>query len=336
MSNIRILGEKAIERIISLPMIMEAVENAYMQKHKGEGEIWNMVFHEFEPGRADLDIKSGNLDKAGIFGLKVVSWYGENPAKNLPALYGTSMIFDLQTGTPKALLNAGPITHFRTGAAGAIGAKYLARKDSEALLIAGCGNLAPYLIAAALLAMPELKHVTLVDPKVPEQAHHRFRAIVTQVDALLGTMRRSAQIISATDIEKAVGGSDIIFTATPSRVPFIKKEWVKPGTHFSCIGADMSGKQEIESALFQNARVYGDDEDQCMAVGECEIPYKEGFLSSLKCEIGAVMVDPGLGRSGPSDITIFDSTGIALQDLASAAALLEKAEQLDIGVVTAL
>lgn len=127
MSVIKVLSAEDVERLFTIPMAIEAVERAYREKHTGQGGAWPMVFHEFNPGHADLDIKSGHLSGAGVYGLKVVSWFGDNPGKDLPALFGTSLIFDLATGEPKALLNAGPITDYRTGAAAAIGAKYLAR-----------------------------------------------------------------------------------------------------------------------------------------------------------------------------------------------------------------
>ena len=134
-----------------------------------------MVFYEFTPGVADLDIKSGNMNGLGCYGLKVVSWFGTNPDKGLPALYGTSLLFDLHTGAPKALLNAGPVTDFRTGAAGALGVKYLARPDSKVLTMVGTGALAPYLIAATLYLMPQLEHVYLVNPHHPEKVETLLR-----------------------------------------------------------------------------------------------------------------------------------------------------------------
>jgi len=338
MAKFRVLSGKDIEQVLTLPMAMEAVERAYLQKETGKGQVWPMVFHEFDPGHADLDIKSGNLDENGIFGLKVVSWYGANPEKGLPALFGTSLIFDLSTGMPRAVLNAEGVTGYRTGAAGAIGAKYLARPDSQKLLMVGCGTIAPYLIAATLLAMPQLRQVTVADPKFPGNAAQRLGAVTDKVDHLLeqGGAKRSAELLAADDMEAAVRASDIILTATPSYEPLIRSEWVQPGTHLSCIGADMSGKQEVESALFARARVFGDDRAQCLSVGECEKPHKEGVLTDLNGEIGQVIAGTVPGRTTPEDVTVFDSTGIALQDLAAAAAILERAEQAGLGTAVEL
>lgn len=338
MSAIRILSAADVKALFTLPMAMEAVEKAYLQKHTGQGGVWPLVFHEFDPGHADLDIKSGNLDAEGIFGLKLVSWFGANPEKGLPALYGTSLICDLATGQPKALLNAGPVTDLRTGAAGAIGAKYLARKDSKNLLMVGCGELCPYLIAATLLALPQLEQVTVANPRHPEKAQQKMAAIRSKVDCLLtaAAESRSYCMDAAADTEQAVCQADVILTATQSRGPLFRREWLKPGVHISCVGADMSGKQEIDETIMAHARVFGDDRAQCFSVGECEAAVKAGLLQDWNGEIGAVIAGAIPGRTDDTQITVFDSTGIALQDLASAAAILRKAEKLEIGTVTEL
>ncbi len=328
MTEMTVLSSEVIKELLTIPMAVESVEQAYLEKSKGGAALWPMVFHEFDPGRADLDIKSGNVDGLGFYGLKVVSWFGGNPDKGLPALYGTSLLFDLTTGAPRALLNAGPITDFRTGAAGAVGAKYLARPDAETLLMAGTGALAPYLIAAALYLLPQIKTVYVTNPHHPAQSASACEAIVPQVEKLLDTCGGChAAIAAAPDLEDAVRHSGVILTATPAREPFLKAEWVQPGTHISCVGADMTGKQEVESALFSAARVFGDDAAQCLSVGECEIPYKTGVFSGELCEIGSVISGAAAGRTSASDITIFDSTGIALQDIAAAAALLHTAQE---------
>ena len=338
MGKIRVLGKEDIKKVINLNIALEAVEKAYVQKHTKNGEVWPMVFHEFEPGKADLDIKSGNLNDEDIYGLKVVSWYGENPSKNLPALFGTSLIFDLKTGEPKAVLNAGPITAYRTGAAGAIGAKYLARKDSQNLVVVGCGEIATYLTAATLIVMPQLEKVIVVNPWKPELAVEGIAAMTEEVDALLkeSGVERKAALAASLDAGSAVREADVILTATPSYEPLIKAEWVKPGTHFSCVGSDLTGKQEIESAIFTGAKVYGDDTAQCFNVGECEKPHKEGILKELNGEIGAVIAKVEEGRTSAEDITIFDSTGIALQDLGTAAVVLKIAKEKELGIVAEL
>lgn len=333
MNEVIILNEKEIESLLTLPMAVSAVERAYTEKGAGTGSLWPMVFHDFAPKAADLDIKSGDMAGFGCYGLKVVSWFGDNGEKNLPPLIGTSLIFDIDTGAPRALLNAGPITHYRTGAAGALGAKYFARPDSKTLLMAGAGGLAPYLIASALYLMPQLERVWLINPHRPERTEKAYPAVCARVDALLaacGAPRRT-ELAVADNLEAVARESDIIFTATPAREPYIKAEWVRPGTHLSCMGADMAGKQEVETALFKKAKAFGDDAPQCLAVGECELPHKAGVLTALAGEIGGVIAGTTPGRTDAEEITLFDSTGIALQDIACAAALLQCAEKEGVG-----
>ena len=338
MSTIRVISAADVEQLFTLPMALEAVEKAYLQKHSGQGAVWPMVFHEFDPGHADLDIKSGHLSTEGIFGLKLVSWFDTNPDQGLPGLFGTSIICDIKTGRPQALLNAGPITALRTGAAGALGAKYLARPDSRHLVMVGCGHLSPYLIAATLLALPGLTTVTLVNPHHPEKAAAALPGLQKKVAALLADadVTSAAAIQASEDVPAAIRAADVILTATPAHAPLIDSAWITPGTHISCVGADMSGKQELDEQIFANARVFGDDRGQCLTAGECEQAAKAGLISDLTAEIGAVIAGQTPGRLTPDDVTIFDSTGIALQDLASAAVILKQARQLGVGEIATL
>ena len=194
--------------------------------------------------------------------------------------------------------------------------------------MAGTGALAPYLIAATLYLMPNIEQVFLVNPHNPEKAASALPTVSGAVKKLLADSGRTLSArMEAGNIETAAKLSDIILTATPAREPFLRAEWVHPGTHISCVGADMSGKQEIESKIFCTAKAFADDETQCLAVGECEIPHKDGTLSAIAAEIGDVIAGIRPGRTGADEITVFDSTGIALQDIASAAALLDAAEK---------
>lgn len=334
MAEVLILKKGEIKELFNLKMAIEAVESAYKEKATGSGCLWPMIFHEFVPGQADMDIKSGDLANESIYGLKLVSWFADNQTVGKPALYGTMLIFDRHTGEPISLLNASALTDLRTGAAGAVGVKYLAKKDAKIAMLAGCGELAPYLVAATLLVRPKLEKFILVNPRHGEKAALRLPVISQKVDELLkacGEVRLTV-IEAEPCLENAVRKSDIILTATPSRQPFIKKEWVKSGVHFSCVGADMAGKQELDEEILRNAVVIGDDAKQCLAVGECEIAYKKGIISKLSAEIGEIIAGQKITRTDNAQLTVFDSTGIALQDLTSAAAVIKKARLLGKGV----
>lgn len=347
----RILNQEQIQELLDMRTTIGLVEKAYKLKAEEDASLFPMVFHEFEPGKADMDIKSGELTGANIFGLKLVSWFGENPSKNLPAVVGTVLVMDSRTGAPLGIMSGEYITMMRTGAAGSIGAKYLARKDSEHLLLVGSGHLGPYQIIATLMNMENIEKVTVYNALSFEHANDFCTSIKDKLLSLIAPYKSTDQefynqmlnridiTFEATqDIQQATEQADIIITATPSRAPMIKKEWVKPGTHISCVGADMEGKQEIDENLFVDTKVFVDDVDQAINVGETEIPYKKGLIAEnqIKAEIGSVILNKENGRTSNEDITIFDSTGISLQDLITANYLLEKAAEKEVGLLTTL
>jgi ornithine cyclodeaminase/alanine dehydrogenase len=319
--------------------VIETVEEVYRLKAEGSTAVFPLIFHEFRPGEADMDIKSGWLKGHDIFGLKVVSWFGGNAEKGLPELIGTILILDATTGAPLGLLDGAHITGMRTGASGAIGAKYLARSDSENLLLIGAGHLAAFEIAATLLAVPSIRKVMIHAPLHPERGERLAASIGDILKEEFGvTAARDVEFRAVSDLERAVGQSDIIITATPARSPLVKKEWVKPGTHFSCIGADMAGKEEIDPELFACARVFTDDTDQCVNVGEIELPIARGILKreDIAGEIGDVLIGRTAGRENDGQITVFDATGTALLDLLTGRLALLVAKGKGIGVTVSL
>ncbi len=135
------------------------------------------------------------------------------------------------------------------------------------------------------------------------------------------------------DLEAAVRASDIIITVTSAREPIVKRAWVQPGTHFSCIGADMEGKQEIESTIMKDALVFADDLAHCKEVGEMELPLKQGIISEedIDGELGDLITGTTVGRTSDDQITVFDATGMALLDIATAHMALELAKARGLG-----
>lgn len=333
MFELRVLSKEVTEQVLRLPDVIHTVEEVYRLKAMGETAVFPFVFHEFNPGVADMDIKSGWLKGSDIFGLKVVSWFGENPAKGLPALIGTVMVMDARTGAPMGLLDGTYITGIRTGAAGAIGAKLLARKDAKTMMVVGAGHVAGFQVAGALSLIPALEKVYVYDGLNQENAERFAQHMPHTLKETFAIERKDVVFEPVTDLEAATADSHIIITVTPSKEPIIKKEWVKPGTHFSCIGADMSGKEEIEAEIFANARVFTDDTPQCINVGEIEIPVKKGILKpeAIAGEIGEILTGKTPGRENDDQITVFDATGTALLDLLTAKLALQKAEKMGLG-----
>ena len=348
MTQIRILNQQMVKQLLLPEETIETVEAVYRSKAEQRSVIWPMVFYEFEPGRADMDIKSGYMKELGIYGLKLVSWYGENPSRQLPALYGTTMLFDSKSGAPVGIVDAEYITGMRTGAAAAIGSKWLGKKDALHLLLVGAGHQGLFQLLTHLIAVPTITTVRICSP-LSQEKEQAFAATARQrLQELLqveGTNHseyvarlQKINFEAAGDRAAAVAQSEIIVTATPSKSPLIKAEWVKAGTHISCVGADMSGKQELESRQFARARIFVDDRHQAISVGETELPIKQGIINeeSIVGEIGEVLTGAVQGRLSDEDITIFDTTGIALQDLAVTKQVLDKAQVQGLGQVADL
>ena len=334
MNKIKILNELDIKKILNMNIAIEAVEKAYQQKSNLKGNVWPLVFYEYEHNVFDLDIRSGNLIDSNAYGLKLISYNENNSQLGLNKVNATSLICDDKTGRPIALLNAVPITSYRTGAAAGIGAKYLARKNSENLLVVGSGNIAVYSIVATLITMPSIKKVVICNPKDYNSLLNKIDDLKNQIEELLSECNLSlkAEIECASDLEKSVKMSDIIITATPSEKAMIECSWVKEGTHFSCMGACMENKQEIDEMIFPKAKIYADDINQCIKAGESQTAFKHNIISEFNGEIGDIILNKEKGREVEEDITIFDSTGLFIQDLSTSVEILEEANKKNIGL----
>ncbi|MFJ7407085.1 MULTISPECIES: ornithine cyclodeaminase family protein [unclassified Lysinibacillus] len=335
MFEIRILSKEDVKKLISMQQVIEVVESVYKAKSDGLTDVWPTVFYEFNRGKADLDIKSGYLKSKQLFGHKTVTWFGDNTEKGIPTLIGMIAVFDAETGMPIGMTDAAYITGMRTGAAGALGAKYLAREDAENLLIVGAGNQAIFQIAATLTTIPTIKKVRVASQQLAN-AKSFVEGISQQLKHQFGINVDNIKFEAVDDLEQAVNDSHIIITVTPSRNPIIRKEWLKKGTHISCIGADMEGKQEIDPEILPSSLIFVDDMKHCKEVGEIEIPLKQGIINETNIigELGDLIIGKVKGRTSNEQITIFDATGMALLDIATADMALKEAEQNKLGSKT--
>ncbi len=333
--DITVLSRSNLEKVLEMTKVIEGVKAVYKLKSQGDTAVWPLVEHHFEEKRAVTDIRSGGVfGDINLHGLKMLNNFPENAAGGLPTFTGMLMVFDSNTGLPLGVMDAAYVTCMRTGAAGAIGAQALARQDSEVLFMLGAGKQSMFQIAATLITMPQIKKVYIADPLNLNNAKSFAENCCERLKDDFDVIRPDIDFVPVTDMETALAESDIVITITPAREPVIKKEWIKPGTHFSCIGADMVGKEEIDPQLFVGARVYADDIDQCMRVGELEIPVKTGIIAreGIIGEIGQVLAGTAEGRQSAEDITIFDATGLALLDLVTAKAAIQLAAKKGLGV----
>lgn len=339
--KLRVLNRDAIMTVTDLESVLSTVEGVYASKARGDAVAWPTVFYDFKTGEKDMDIRSGYLKDAQLHGLKVINWTMANPDRGLPALIGVILVFDTETGLPLGILDGGLITGLRTGCAGAVGAKYLARKDSRTLFVLGAGTQAFYQVGAFIQAFPGLRRIYVADPLDPQHGEMFASQLPKRLMDELHIEAGGVEFVPASREEEmaaAVWDSDMVVTITPARKPVIQKKWVKPGTHFSCIGADMSGKEEIEEEIFRGAKIYCDDLSHCAEAGEMEIPLLHGVIaqSDIQGEIGQVILGNIPGRTSEEEITIYDACGMALLDIATAKTALRLAEEKGLGQVADL
>ncbi|MDD3289883.1 MAG: ornithine cyclodeaminase family protein, partial [Eubacteriales bacterium] len=314
--GVLILNREEVKRVIDMREVIDKVRNVYQLKTQGKSVIWPLVNHEFVDEHAAMDIRSGYIKGEQLHGLKMLNNFPDNKEKGLPPFNGIMMVYDSNTGIPVGIMDASYITCVRTGAAGALGVDSLARKDAKTLMLLGAGKQSSFQIAATLILRPMIDTVYIVDPVNHQQAKDLAAAIKEQLKTDFDVNGDYVTFIAEESTETAVRNSDAIITITPSRKPIIMKEWVRPGTHFSCIGSDMETKQEIESAIFAGARIFADDIDQCIRVGEMEIPLLQGVINKedIAGEIGDLLSGNVPGRQSDQETTIFDATGLYILD----------------------
>jgi len=237
----------------------------------------------------------------------------QNPSRGLISVMAVLIYNDPETGYPLAIMDATEITAYRTGAAAAIASKYLARRDSHTLGVVGAGFQAHTQILA---------HAELFSPI----SINAFDVSQSAVDNLVSALPQFK--IKSCSIQEAVA-SDIVCTLTPARGPVVKKEWIIPGTHINAVGADAPGKQELDPSILKDAVVVVDDLKQASGSGEINVPIQKGIYSidELYGTLAEVVVGKKKGRTDNKAITVFDSTGIAVEDIAVAGLLFEKAQQ---------
>jgi len=220
---------------------------------------------------------------------------------------------DPETGYPLAIMDATEITAYRTGAAAAIASKYLARRNPHTMGVIGAG----YQAYTQILA-----HAELFNP-ISINAFDISRAAVDRLGQSLPHLS-----IKRCSVQEAAS-CDIVCTLTPSRSPIVKREWIKPGTHINAVGADAPGKQELEPSILKEATVVVDDLTQASHSGEINVPIEKGLYSvnEVYGTLAEVIVGRKKGRIDSKAITVFDSTGIAVEDIAVAKLLFDKAQQ---------
>ncbi len=323
--NVRILSGSDLAGLLTLADVVPAVEAAYLAAFRQDALLYPVVREPLQASGGVFGIKSGYWPDHGTLGLKVAGYWPGNRKAGLENHQATVVLVDPGTGVPTAILDGNFITAIRTSAAGAIGLRYLARADSAAALIIGTGVQAEAQ-ARALGWWRQGLELAVFEP-LDTDGQSMARGFCDRLAAQGIACRPAASL------EDAARNVDIIVTTTPSTKPILQRDWLRPGTHVNAMGADTAGKQEHDAATLRDALVVVDDWAQASRLGECQHAVRAGLFSDADHphSMGEVISGTAAGRGDPLQLTLFDATGLALQDLAAAELAARLAEERQAG-----
>ena len=307
-----------VRALLSITECIAAVERAF--RLHGEGKASKPGVLGVHASHGTFHIKAGILDVGRpYFAAKTnANFPGNMERHGLPTIQGVIALFDAERGTPLAILDSREITGLRTGAATAVAAKYLARDDASIATICGCGVQGRTQLAA-VAAVRSLNRVYAIDRDAQEA-----RRFAREMSNELGI-----DVIAASDLGAASRESDICVTCTPSRTAILGPDDVTAGAFVAGVGADNEDKQELAPALLTRAAVIVDILDQAAVAGDLHHAIAAGVMTrnDVRAELGEVVAGRKPGRMHNDEIIVFDSTGTALQDVAAAVAVYEKARE---------
>lgn len=320
----RVLRESEIRDLVSMQDAVAAVEDAFAGLSEGRAQLPAVMHFDFPESSGDAHVKGAHLRGAAYYIVKVASGFYDNPARGLSVGAGLVLAFDAQTGQPQALLlDNGFLTDLRTGAAGAVAAKYLANPHLSKVAFIGAGVEAEY----QLRALVHVRDVPVV--QVWSRTSERAK---TFARAMMDELQLDVQPVPEAEI--AVRGADLVVTATPSHTPIVEADWLEPGAHVTALGSDGPDKQELDIQVLARADVvFADRIAQCLEAGEIHHAVAAGVMrrEDLAGELGDVIIGKVPGRRTEQDITVCDLTGVGVQDAAVAALAIAGSEASGLG-----
>jgi ornithine cyclodeaminase/alanine dehydrogenase len=311
-----LLKRAEVAELLGLDECIAAVEHAFRLHAEGKAPPPGILgIHARDGG---FHIKAGTLElNRPYFAAKTNANFPENMKRfGLPTIQGVIVLCDAENGYPLALMDSMEITIRRTGAATAVAAKYLARPDSKVVTICGCGNQGRISLRALVRVLP-VERVFAYD--TDDAQAQRFASVLGE--------ELSIDVEAVGELKSAVRQSDICITCTPSRQPFLARDFVAPGMFIAAVGADSPEKHEIDPSVLHGNRIVVDILEQCASIGELHHALDAGVVTKadIHAELGEVIAGIKPGRTSTEEVIIFDSTGMALQDVAAAAAVYENA-----------
>jgi len=313
MTKLLILSEHDVERLLTMDECIEVMEEALSALARGEvhNPLRSMIRGEGAKGILGL-MPSYRGGPQPHYGLKEVCVFPGNPAIGLDTHLGGVLLHSGETGQLLAVMNASAITAIRTAAVSAVATKLLAREDARTLAIIGAGVQA----RTHLEAIPLVRNIN--DVRIVSRTPAKAAALAG----------KSARVVAS--VEEAVRGADIVVTATSSREPILKREWLADGVHINAVGSSIAVARELDGATVAASSLFVDRRESTVnEAGDYLFALREGAISNghIRAEIGDILIGKAKGRSSDDEITLFKSLGLAVEDLASAQFLFEKASR---------
>ena len=310
-----IVSEETCREVVGMGDALTAVEGVFAAMARGDAYNFPVIREAIGHADALYGFKSG-FDRAGLtLGLKSGGYWPGNEKKGLTNHQSTVFLFDPDTGRPHAIVGGNYLTAVRTAAASAVSIGRLARKDAKVLGMVGAGFQSAFQMRAAA-TQRDFERV------IGWNLHPEMLSRLAETAEEIGLP------FEAVDLDRLGAEADVIVTITSSFAPILKRSQVRPGTHLACMGTDTKGKQEVEAELVAAATVFTDEVAQSVLIGECQHAVSEGLISETDITpIGAVINGVHAGRSSDDEITLFDGTGVGLQDLAVASVAVDLAKK---------
>jgi ornithine cyclodeaminase/alanine dehydrogenase-like protein (mu-crystallin family) len=308
-----IVPEKDIAGLISPADCFEAIEAVFSSMAKRTAYNFPVIREAIGHADALYGFKSGFDRQSLALGLKSGGFWPGNAAHGLTNHQSTVFLFDADTGRCRAVVGGNLLTALRTAAASAVSIKHLAREDAETIGIIGAGHQSAFQLRAAL-AQRDFSRVVAWNRNLDKVS--RLRDVAEELGVTF----------EAVSLDSLGAQSDVIISITSSFAPILKAAQVKPGTHIACMGTDTKGKQEVETELVAISTLFTDELAQSVTIGECQHVVAAGLVDKdAIIELGAVINGDNPGRTSNDELTLFDGTGVGLQDLAVASRVVQEA-----------
>lgn len=301
-----LLSLEDVKKSLSMAEVIEAVEEGYLAYEAGKVQQPDIVSMEIPSYNGETDIKSCYNGLNNSMSIKIASGFFDNgKINNLPTMIGMLLLLDGKTGAPMCVMDGSLITGIRTGAAGAVSSKLLAREDARTVAVIGGGGQARMQIYG-LCQVRDIQRIQVFSPYPDELLNYK-----EDVEKETGR-----EVVICSTVSEAMENADIAVSTTPSKEYLVSGDLVKPGMHIVAVGADMPGKNEWDPAIFKGAKVVNDSIPQCLSRGETRNAVLSGVIKEedIYGEIGQILSGKKKGRETAEEITIFDTTGMAIQD----------------------